>query len=113
MQFTDQAPSQYKNKMAFKYAAQCDIPTMLNFFGVCHGKGPCDACAGRTKQQVVSLVKAEAANVNSAREFYDTCKNHSETKDMEGCVHFIQQFEFTGKLTKRPSTSSWTTIPDT
>ena len=47
----------------------CDIPTMLNFFGVIHGKGPCDACAGRVKQQVVSLVKTETANVNSAKEF--------------------------------------------
>ena len=63
VQFTDQAPSQYKNKSAFKYAALCDIPTMLNFFSVRHGKGPCDACAGRVKQQVVSLVKTETANV--------------------------------------------------
>ena len=40
---------------------------MLNFFGVRHGKGPCDACAGRVKQQVVSLVKTETAYLNSAR----------------------------------------------
>ena len=46
VQFTDQAPSQYKNKTAFKYATQVDLPTMLNSFGVHHGKGPCDACAG-------------------------------------------------------------------
>ena len=113
VQFTDQAPSQYKNKSAFKYAALCDIPTMLNFFSVRHGKGPCDACAGRVKQQVVSLVKTETANVNSAREFYDTCKKYLETKETDGCVHFIQQFEFTGKLASRPNTDRWTTVPGT
>ena len=53
IQFSDQAPSQYKNKCAFSYVLQIDIPTMLNFFGVRHGKGPCDACAGRVKQKVV------------------------------------------------------------
>ena len=63
VQFTDQVPLQYKNNSAFKYAALCDIPTMLNFFSVRHGKGSCDACAGRVKQQVVSLVKTETANV--------------------------------------------------
>ena len=106
-------PSQYKNKSAFKYAALCDILTMLNFFSVRHGKGPCDACAGRVKQQVVSLVKTETANVNSAREFYDTCKKYLETKETDGCVHFIQQFEFTGKLASRPNTDRWTTVPGT
>ena len=34
IQFTDQAPSQYKNKTAFKYLSQRDLPTMLNFFGI-------------------------------------------------------------------------------
>ena len=46
VEFTDQAPSQYKNKSAFRYLSQEKIPTIRNFFGVRHGKGPCDACAG-------------------------------------------------------------------
>ena len=113
IQFTDQAPFQYKNKSAFRYAAHCDLPTMLNFFGVRHGKGPCDACAGRVKQQISSLVKTEAVTINSARDFFDACKEHLETGHVEGCVHFIQTFEFTSKIANRPNTSKWTTVPDT
>ena len=36
---------------------------MCNFFGVRHGKGPCDGCAGRVKQ-VSLLVKTEEVVVN-------------------------------------------------
>ena len=42
--FTDQAQSQYKNKTAFRYLSQSAIPTVWNFFGARHRKGPCDAC---------------------------------------------------------------------
>ena len=80
IQFMDQAPSQYKNKSTFQYAAHCDIPTMLNYFGVRHGKGLCDACTGRVKQQIGSLVKTEAVIINSARDFYEACKEHLETQ---------------------------------
>ena len=113
IQFTDQAPSQYKNKSAFRYAAHCDLLTMLNFFGVRHGKGPCDACAGRVKQQISSLVKTEEVTINSAREFFDACKEHLETRHTEGCVHFLQTFEFTNKIANRPNTKKWTSVPDT
>ena len=37
IEFTDQAPSQYKNKSAFRYLAQEKIPTIRNYFGV-HGR---------------------------------------------------------------------------
>ena len=46
IEFTDQAPSQYINRSAFRYLSQEKIPTERNFLGVRHGKGPCDACAG-------------------------------------------------------------------
>ena len=49
IEFTDQAPSQYKNKTAFTYLANSDIPTQRNYFGVRHGKTSCDACTGRVK----------------------------------------------------------------
>ena len=59
IEFTDQAPSQYKNRSAFRYLSQEKIPTERNFFGVRHGKGPCDACAGRVKTQLTNLVKTK------------------------------------------------------
>ena len=34
IEFTDQAPSQYKNKIAFRYLAESTVPTQCHFFGV-------------------------------------------------------------------------------
>ena len=36
--FSDQAPSQYKNKIAFKYICNNILPIMLNFFVTRHAK---------------------------------------------------------------------------
>ena len=69
IEFTDQFPSQYKNKTAFNYLASCDIPIQKKYFGVRHGKSSCDACTGRVKQGVTALVKSGQAVVNSARTF--------------------------------------------
>ena len=46
IEWTDQAPQQYKNKCAFHYICENNVPTMRNFFGVRHGKGPSDAVTG-------------------------------------------------------------------
>ena len=76
IEFTDQAPSQYKNKTAFHYLTKRKTPVLKMFFGVRHGKSSCDACTGRVKQGVTRLVKTETAVVNSAKTFYDTCVEH-------------------------------------
>ena len=57
IKFTDQAPSQYKNKRAFNYFTNSQIPEQKNYFGVRHGKSSYDACSGRVKQGVSRLVK--------------------------------------------------------
>ena len=76
IKFTDQAPSQYKNKTAFNYLVNCDIPIQKNYFGVRHGMSSCDACTGRVKQGVTALVKSDQSVVNSAQTFYITCVEH-------------------------------------
>ena len=114
IQFSDQAPSQYKNKSVFRYVTQVDLPTMLNFFRVCHGKGPCNGSAGRVKQRIANLVKTETVVINNANDFYDACKKHLEMSKTEGsCTHYIQEFEFMKKLATRPNMGKWTTVPDT
>ena len=114
IQFSDQAPSQYKNKSAFRYVSHTDLPTMLNFFRVCHGKGPCDGCTGRVKQQVVNLVKAETVVIHDAKDLSNACKEHLETTKAEGsCMHYLQHFEFTNKIGSRSNAGKWTTVPDT
>ena len=54
IKFMDQSTSQYKNKTAFNYLANCDIPIQKNYFGVRHGKSSCDAYTGRVKQGVTA-----------------------------------------------------------
>ena len=115
IEFTDQAPSQYKNKTAFRYLCQEKIPTERNFFGVRHGKGPCDACAGRIKGRLAKLVKTESAVVNTARSCFDACKEFFETRwpDKDECCHYILTFNYVGKLGKRPDTSKWKGVAQT
>ena len=40
VEFTDKAPSQYKNKTAFNYLTTSQIPTQKNYFGVSLVKVP-------------------------------------------------------------------------
>ena len=112
IEFTDQAPSQYKNKTAFNYLTKSQIPTQKNYFGVRHGKSSCDACTGRVKQGVTRLVKNGQAVINKAETFYDTCVEHLE-KPMETpdkCQHYMLTFELHRKVCKRPK---WPGIPET
>ena len=66
IEFTDQAPSQYKNKTAFRYLPERRFPVVKNFFGVRYGKSSCDACTGRVKQGVTRFMKAGTEVVNSS-----------------------------------------------
>ena len=116
IEFTDQAPSQYKNKTAFNHLTNYNIPIQRNYFGVRHGKSSCDACTGRVKQGVTRLVKSEQEVVNNARTFYETCVKHLEKtlkEDENKCQHYILTFEYHKKIAKRPSTIHLVGIPDT
>ena len=61
------------------------------------------------------LVRSETVVINCATELFDACKIHLETKynQDDKCVHFLQTFHYTPKLSHRPNTDSWTTVPDT
>ena len=104
IEFTDQAPSQYKNKTAFNYLTQRKVPVLKNYFCVCHGKGSCDACTGRVKQGVTRLVKSETKVVNSTRAFYKCCVKHLQKPLLKACQHYILTFEFHNKLSSRSDT---------
>ena len=103
IEFTDQAPSQYKNKTAFNHLTTSKIPVQKNYFNVRHGKSSCDACTGRVKQSVTRLVKSEQEVVNSACTFYETCVKHLEKPLLESedkYQHYILTFEYNNKLAK-------------
>ena len=113
VKFTDHAPSQYMSKTSFNYLTKGTIPTMHCFFGVRHGKGPCDACTGRVKQAITRLVKTTTKVVNSAKSFFDVAREHLTTeKAKKGkCVHFKQTFYYTPKIPTRPKASTLTPVP--
>ena len=115
IEFTDQAPNQYKNKSAFHYLSENKTPTMRNFFGVRHGKGPCDACAGRVKSAITNLVKTQQCVINNATTCFEAAKEHLESQwpgDGE-CKHYMLTFHFTKKNSNRPDTKKWSGVKDT
>ena len=111
----NQAPSQYKNKSAFRYLSQEKIPTIRNFFGVRHGKGPCDACAGRIKGRLATLVKTEECIVNTPRSCFDACKEKFKTQwpKKKECCHYMLTFNYMQKIGTRPDTSKWKGVEST
>ena len=116
VQFTDQAPSQYKNKTAFRYLTQYKVPRVQNIFGARHGKSSCDACTGRVKQGVSRLVHSGTEVVNSAGTLFTTCVKHLQkllTKQSEECQHHILTFHLHETLKSRPHTISWPGVPNT
>ena len=113
IEFTDQAPSQYKNKTAFNYLTKRIVPLLKKNFGVHRGKGSCDACTGRVKQGVTRLVQTEAEVVNSVKSFYDDCVKHLQKPLLQECQHHVLAFEFHNKLKSGPDTKTWPAIPET
>ena len=113
IEFTDQAPSQYKNKTAFRYLQERRFPVVKNFFGVHHGKSSCNACTGRVKQGVTRLVKTGTEVVNSSQTFYECCVKHLQKPKTHECQHYILTFELHKNLKCRPDTKKWPGLPDT
>ena len=115
VKFTDHAPSQYKNKTSFAYLSKHAVLTMHCFYGIRHGKGPCDACTGLVKQAMVRLVKNRTCVADTPEVFFSAAKEHLTTEKANPgkCVHYRQTFHFTNKLTNRPKGTNLTAIPDT
>ena len=53
--------------------------------------------------------------INCATELFEACKHHLEKEDIHdgNCVHFVQTYHYAQKLSNRPNTDKWTTMPDT
>ena len=85
------------------------------FFGVRHGKGPCDPCTGRVKQAITRLVTTTTERVNSAKSFFEATKENLTREKAEPgkCVHLSQTFHYTLKIPTRPKASTLTPVPET
>ena len=95
--------------------AESNVPTQCHFFGVRHGKGPCDACTGREKQGITQLVKNGTEVVNSATAFHEAAVKHlaKPLKSDNVFQHHILTFELHKKLDTRPRTVHWVPVPET
>ena len=71
MQFCDNCSSQYKSKGPFQYIANAVIPTIRNYFGSNHGKGPSDSATGRVKSAIVRARNARVSELKNAHEVFE------------------------------------------
>ena len=113
IEFTDQAPSQYKSKTVYRYLQERDIPSIHGYYGVRHGKGPCDAVTGRVKQGIGRLVRNRQVEVNSAQTMFSAGLENLQTNQEMSCgKHYRMTWLFTPKIGNRPNTAKWSGIPD-
>lgn len=113
IEFTDQAPSQYKSKTVYRYLQERNIPSIHGYYGVRHGKGPCDAVTGRVKQGIGRLVRNRHVEVNSAQTMFTAGLENLQTDQEMTCKkHYRMTWLYTPKIGNRPNTSKWTGIPD-
>ncbi|XP_063438626.1 titin-like [Mytilus trossulus] len=79
IQFSDGAPTQYKNKISFTHCSFSNedfgIATEKHFFGSRHGKGPCDREIGVLKKTAKAAVAAGSECILSPREFFNYCNS--------------------------------------
>ena len=97
--FSDGCASQYKGKTSFVDCTHGTIdygvPTEKHFFGSPHGKGPCDAEIGVIKRMTASAVKAQRAQVSTALEMFEYCRdNLSRPKNDAEHAHSLRSFLF-------------------
>ncbi len=115
VQFTDQCPSQYKSKSAFKDISFIKNKTRV-FYGSRHGKNPSDGVTGRLKKAIKDAVLSGYYILGTPQEVFTFCKSQLETKpplqDKEKL--FQQYFYFIPKgEIKRDRVSDVYTVPGT
>ena len=100
-QFSDGAPTQYKNRIAFvdcSYATvDLGVKSERHFFGSRHGKGPCDRETGVLKKSVARAVAARQDEVASPRDLFDMCRKRLCLPRTDGHHHTKRRFVFVEK----------------
>ena len=98
VQFCDNCSKQYKSKGPFQYISTSGVPTVRNYFGANHGKGPSDAATGRVKKDLNQARKSRQYELRTAHEVYIFLKENFAKrmqnqieKNPNKCVHFKQK----------------------
>ena len=119
--FSDGAPTQYKNRIAFvdcSYATEdLGVKSERHFFGSRHGKGPCDHEIGVIKKSVRIAVAARQDEVASPRDLSDICKKKRLClPSIEGHHHTKRRFVFVDKTSivrERPEQTATKSLKNT
>ena len=120
VQFSDGAPTQYKNRIAFvdcSYAmGDMGITAEHHFFGSRHGKGPCDREIGVIKKSVARAVAARQDEVASPHDLFVMCQKRLCLPRMEEHYHTKRRFIFVEKTSitrERPDRTSTKALKNT
>ena len=65
LEWTDNAPGQYKNRNCFQRMSLMQYPITRNFFGEKHGKGPSDRAGACFKTYISKIVKSKKATFST------------------------------------------------
>ena len=118
IQFCDNCSSQYKSKGPFQYISTSDIPTVRNYFGANHGKGPSDAATGRVKQALTKGRKSRKVELRTPIEVHrfleEKFKEWEEERvkkceKKQKCCHFFQKTFYVSNIDRSDEISAVTT----
>ena len=120
IEFTDGASSQYQSKGPFVYISfgESDfaVKRERNFFGSCHGKGPCDGAGGVVKTATRRAIVRGQAIISDANDMYMYCReNLTRPPDVDGkCNHSRRTFVVVNNINRnRPERAITTTLRGT
>ena len=78
LEWTDNAPTQYKNKNCFQRMSLMQKPITRNFFGEKHGKGPSNRAGACFKTYVSKIVKSKKATFSTIEDLASYCTDNYE-----------------------------------
>ena len=78
MEWTDNAPTQYKNKNCFQRMSLMQKPITCNFFREKHGKGPSDRAGACFKTYILKIVKSKKATFSTIEDLASYCTHNYE-----------------------------------
>ena len=78
LEWTDNAPCQYKSRNCFQRMSLMKYPITRNFFGEKHGKGPSDRAGACFKTYVSKIVKSKKATFPKIEDLASYCTDNYE-----------------------------------
>ena len=78
LEWTDNAPTQYKNRNSFQRMSLMAKPITRNYFGEKHGKGPSDRAGACFKTYISKIVKSKKSTLTTIEELARYCTDNYE-----------------------------------